>query len=90
MEKVFSKCNKYTTSKRTYITIKYAVYHLDFLVDEDKSVKELHELLDKKYLEDKKHKIAVMGGDGTGPEVVVEGLKVLQAAADKFDFTPYS
>ncbi len=35
----------------------------------------------------KTHKIAVMGGDGTGPEVVVEGLKVLQAAADKFDFT---
>lgn len=35
----------------------------------------------------KTHKIAVMGGDGTGPEVVVEGLKVLQAAADKFNFT---
>jgi 3-isopropylmalate dehydrogenase len=35
----------------------------------------------------KVHKIAVMGGDGTGPEVVAEGLKVLQAAADKFDFT---
>ena len=35
----------------------------------------------------KTHKIAVMGGDGTGPEVVTEGLKVLQAAADKFDFT---
>ncbi len=34
----------------------------------------------------KTHKIAVMGGDGTGPEVVAEGLKVLQAAADKFDF----
>ena len=33
------------------------------------------------------HKIAVMGGDGTGPEGVVEGLKVLQAAASKFDFT---
>jgi len=35
----------------------------------------------------KTHKIAVMGGDGTGPEVVAEGLKVLQAAADKFNFT---
>jgi len=35
----------------------------------------------------KTHKIAVMGGDGTGPEVVAEGLKVLQAAAEKFDFT---
>src|SRR5210317_1225421 len=35
----------------------------------------------------KTHRIAVMGGDGTGPEVVAEGLKVLQAAADKFDFS---
>lgn len=35
----------------------------------------------------KTHKIAVMGGDGTGPEVVVEGLKVLKAAAEKFDFS---
>jgi 3-isopropylmalate dehydrogenase len=35
----------------------------------------------------KTHKIAVMGGDGTGPEVVAEGLKVLQSAADKFNFT---
>jgi 3-isopropylmalate dehydrogenase len=35
----------------------------------------------------KTHKIAVMGGDGTGPEVVAEGLKVLQAAANKFNFT---
>ena len=34
----------------------------------------------------KTHKIAVMGGDGTGPEVVAEGLKVLQAAAKKFNF----
>ena len=32
-------------------------------------------------------KIAVMGGDGTGPEVVREGLKVLQAVAQKEDFT---
>ncbi|RPI61144.1 MAG: hypothetical protein EHM48_06100, partial [Planctomycetaceae bacterium] len=31
-------------------------------------------------------KIAVIGGDGTGPEVVAEGLKVLQAAAEKFGF----
>jgi len=28
-------------------------------------------------------KIAVIGGDGTGPEVVAEGLKVLKAAARK-------
>ena len=34
----------------------------------------------------KTHKIAVMGGDGTGPEVVAEGLKVLQTAAKKFNF----
>jgi len=31
-------------------------------------------------------KIAVIGGDGTGPEVVAEGLKVLQAAAGKVGF----
>ena len=34
----------------------------------------------------KTYKIAVMGGDGTGPEVAVEGVKVLKAAAGKFDF----
>ena len=28
-------------------------------------------------------RIAVIGGDGTGPEVVAEGLKVLRAAAQK-------
>jgi 3-isopropylmalate dehydrogenase len=33
------------------------------------------------------YKIAVMGGDGTGPEVVAEGVKVLNAAASKFDFS---
>ncbi len=32
------------------------------------------------------YKIAVIPGDGTGPEVVNEGLKVLKAAAKKFDF----
>ncbi len=31
-------------------------------------------------------RIAVIGGDGTGPEVVAEGLKVLKAAADKVGF----
>lgn len=35
----------------------------------------------------KTHKIAIMGGDGTGPEVVAEGIKVLEAAAKKFDFS---
>jgi len=33
-------------------------------------------------------KIAVIGGDGTGPEVVAEGLKVLGAVAEKVGF-PY-
>lgn len=32
------------------------------------------------------YKIAVIPGDGTGPEVVREGLKVLQAASQKFSF----
>lgn len=31
-----------------------------------------------------KYSIAVLPGDGTGPEVVAEGVKVLQAAAGKF------
>jgi 3-isopropylmalate dehydrogenase len=34
----------------------------------------------------KTYKIAVMGGDGTGPEVAAEGVKVLKAAAKKFNF----
>jgi len=33
------------------------------------------------------HKIAVIPGDGTGPEVVREGLKVLEAASKKYNFT---
>jgi 3-isopropylmalate dehydrogenase len=32
------------------------------------------------------YKIAVVAGDGTGPEVVAEGLKVLEAVAAKYDF----
>ncbi|MCX5705880.1 MAG: 3-isopropylmalate dehydrogenase [Candidatus Omnitrophica bacterium] len=35
----------------------------------------------------KNYRIAVIGGDGTGPEVVREGLKVLNVAANKFNFT---
>ena len=35
----------------------------------------------------KSFEIAVIPGDGTGPEVVAEGLKVLKAAADKYKFT---
>ncbi len=34
----------------------------------------------------KKHSIAVIGGDGTGPEVISEGIKVLEVAAGKFGF----
>ena len=32
------------------------------------------------------YKIAVVPGDGTGPEVVAEGLKVLRAASEKYGF----
>jgi 3-isopropylmalate dehydrogenase len=35
----------------------------------------------------KTYKIAVMPGDGTGPEVVAEGVKVLKVAAGKFGFS---
>jgi 3-isopropylmalate dehydrogenase len=34
----------------------------------------------------KEYHISVIPGDGTGPEVVAEGIKVLQALADEFDF----
>ncbi|NQU17847.1 MAG: 3-isopropylmalate dehydrogenase, partial [Candidatus Saganbacteria bacterium] len=34
----------------------------------------------------KKYKIAVIGGDGTGPEVVAEGLKVLKTVSKKHKF----
>lgn len=34
----------------------------------------------------KKYKIAVIPGDGTGPEVINEGLKVIKAASRKFGF----
>ncbi|HWR59533.1 MAG TPA: 3-isopropylmalate dehydrogenase [Thermodesulfovibrionales bacterium] len=34
----------------------------------------------------KTYKIAVIGGDGTGPEVVAEGLKVLDATSRKYGF----
>ncbi|MDD5044738.1 MAG: 3-isopropylmalate dehydrogenase [Candidatus Omnitrophica bacterium] len=37
-------------------------------------------------VDNKKHRIAVIPGDGTGPEVIREGLKVLDAAAKKFKF----
>jgi len=33
-----------------------------------------------------KHKIAVMPGDGTGPEVIAEAVKVLNAASAKYGF----
>lgn len=34
----------------------------------------------------KTYRIAVIGGDGTGPEVVAEAIKVLDAAASRFGF----
>jgi len=34
----------------------------------------------------KKYRIGVLPGDGTGPEVIAEGLKVLQAAAEQTGF----
>jgi len=41
----------------------------------------------------KTYKIGLMGGDGTGPEVLAEGVKVIQAAAEvegfSFDLTSY-
>ncbi len=36
--------------------------------------------------QDKVYKIAVIPGDGTGPEVIREGVKVLNAAAERFGF----
>ncbi len=35
----------------------------------------------------KSHNIAVIPGDGTGPEVIAEAIKVANVAAEKFDFT---
>jgi 3-isopropylmalate dehydrogenase len=37
-------------------------------------------------MEKKSYRIAVMGGDGTGPEVIREGMKVLEAASKKGKF----
>ncbi|NPA48408.1 MAG: 3-isopropylmalate dehydrogenase [Thermodesulfobacteria bacterium] len=36
---------------------------------------------------ERSYKIAVIPGDGTGPEVIREGVKVLDAAAERFGFT---
>ena len=35
------------------------------------------------------HKIAVIGGDGIGPEVVSEALKVVRATGVELDTTEY-
>ena len=32
------------------------------------------------------YKIATIGGDGIGPEIVAEGKKVLEAAGERFNF----
>ena len=34
-----------------------------------------------------RHRIAVIPGDGIGNEVVPEGIRVLEAVADRFDIT---
>ena len=34
----------------------------------------------------KTHKIAIIPGDGTGPEVIAEGIKVIEAAGQKYGF----
>ncbi len=39
---------------------------------------------------DKKHTVAVIGGDGIGPEVVAEALKVVAAAGVHLDTTDYA
>src|SRR4051794_36712972 len=36
-----------------------------------------------------KHKVAVLGGDGIGPEVIGEALKVVRAAGVDLDTTDY-
>ena len=36
--------------------------------------------------ETRSYDIAVLPGDGTGPEVVAEGIKVLKSAAARFNF----
>ncbi len=36
--------------------------------------------------EERRYKIAVIPGDGTGPEVIREGVKVLRAASERFGF----
>lgn len=38
-------------------------------------------------MEKRRYKIAVIGGDGTGPEVVREGVKCLKACMERFGFT---
>ncbi len=43
-------------------------------------------MVEEKGEEMNSYNIATIPGDGTGPEVVVEGLKVLEAVASKFDF----
>jgi len=34
-----------------------------------------------------KYKVAVVPGDGTGPEVIAEGIKVLEAVGNEFDIS---
>lgn len=51
------------------------------VIKPDQSIKSDGEIMSKKY------SIAVIGGDGTGPEVIREGIKVLDVVSRKFDFS---
>lgn len=44
-------------------------------------------LQEEGFMEKRRYKIAVIGGDGTGPEVVREGVKCLKACMERFGFT---
>ena len=35
------------------------------------------------------HQIGIIGGDGIGPEVIAEALKVIDATGVEYDATPY-
>ena len=45
-----------------------------------------HDYVERKFAMGKTYRIALIPGDGTGPEVVREGTKVLDAAARTFGF----
>ena len=52
----------------------------------ERPIIEERQVMKKSAARAKTYKIAVIPGDGTGPEVIREGLKVVQAAAGKYGF----